>query len=75
MVRLETSFSAIDVVMYEMYMFQAYQDFLEQSALDICPLPLREGHWRNILVRSNEKGHVLASVCFHQQQQPSVSTT
>ncbi|KAM3605714.1 uncharacterized protein V6R79_003518 [Siganus canaliculatus] len=46
---------------------RCYQDFIRQSSLEPCLLFHTGGHWREITVRTNSKGHTMAIVYFHPQ--------
>ncbi|KAF6716499.1 tRNA (uracil(54)-C(5))-methyltransferase-like protein B [Oryzias melastigma] len=46
---------------------RCYQDFIRQSSLDPCLLFHAGGHWREVTVRTNAKGHTMAIVYFHPQ--------
>lgn len=54
-------------------MAHLYQDFIRQSLLKAHELPSAEipdpvGHWREIMVRSNQADQILVMVGFHPQQ-------
>lgn len=46
---------------------RCYQDFIRLSPLEPCLLFHSGGHWREITVRTNRKGHTMAIVYFHPQ--------
>uniref|UniRef100_A0A452GZU2 tRNA (uracil(54)-C(5))-methyltransferase n=1 Tax=Gopherus agassizii TaxID=38772 RepID=A0A452GZU2_9SAUR len=46
---------------------QCYEEFLQQSPLDPCLLFHQGGHWRELTVRTNSSGHVMAIITFHPQ--------
>lgn len=46
---------------------RCYQDFLRLSPLEPCLLFHTGGHWREVTVRTNAKGHTMAIVYFHPQ--------
>lgn len=46
---------------------RCYQDFIRLSSLEPCLLFHTGGHWREITVRTNTKGHTMAIVYFHPQ--------
>ncbi|XP_062441005.1 tRNA (uracil-5-)-methyltransferase homolog B [Rhea pennata] len=47
---------------------QCYEEFLRRSPLEPCILFHRGGHWRELVVRTNSRGHTMAIVTFHPQQ-------
>lgn len=47
---------------------RCYQDFIRLSALEPCLLFHKGGHWREIAVRTNRQGHIMAIVYFHPQK-------
>ncbi|XP_041866673.1 tRNA (uracil(54)-C(5))-methyltransferase homolog-B [Melanotaenia boesemani] len=44
-----------------------YQDFIRISSLEPCLLFHTGGHWREVTVRTNAKGHTMVIVYFHPQ--------
>ncbi len=46
---------------------RCYQDFIRLSPLEPCLLFHMGGHWREVTVRTNTKGHTMAIVYFHPQ--------
>lgn len=44
---------------------RCYQDFIRLSPLEPCLLFHAGGHWREVTVRTNAKGHTMAIVYFH----------
>uniref|UniRef100_A0A8C4Y4P9 tRNA (uracil(54)-C(5))-methyltransferase n=1 Tax=Gopherus evgoodei TaxID=1825980 RepID=A0A8C4Y4P9_9SAUR len=46
---------------------QCYEEFLQQSPLDPCLLFHQGGHWRELTVRTNSSGHIMAIITFHPQ--------
>ncbi|XP_035519878.1 tRNA (uracil(54)-C(5))-methyltransferase homolog-B isoform X1 [Morone saxatilis] len=46
---------------------RCYQEFIRLSSLEPCLLFHTGGHWREITVRTNTKGHTMAIVYFHPQ--------
>lgn len=46
---------------------QAYEDYIRSSPLPACLHFGDGGHWRTLVVRSNEAGQVMAAVLFHPQ--------
>lgn len=46
---------------------QAYEDYIRSSPLPACLHFGDGGHWRTLVVRSNEAGQVMAVVLFHPQ--------
>ncbi|XP_029305339.1 tRNA (uracil-5-)-methyltransferase homolog B [Cottoperca gobio] len=46
---------------------RCYQDFIRLSSLEPCLLFNTGGHWREVTVRTNTKGHTMAIVYFHPQ--------
>ncbi|PNF20223.1 hypothetical protein B7P43_G16181 [Cryptotermes secundus] len=46
---------------------QAYEDYIRLSPLPPCCHFGDGGHWRNLVVRSNEAGQLMAVVTFHPQ--------
>ncbi|XP_067092006.1 tRNA (uracil-5-)-methyltransferase homolog B [Osmerus mordax] len=46
---------------------RCYQNFIRLSPLEPCLLFHTGGHWRDITVRTNTKGHTMAIVYFHPQ--------
>nr|XP_009685992.1 PREDICTED: tRNA (uracil(54)-C(5))-methyltransferase homolog [Struthio camelus australis] len=47
---------------------QCYEEFLRHSPLEPCLLFHHGGHWRELIVRTNSRGHTMAIVTFHPQQ-------
>ncbi|NXG31901.1 TRM2 methyltransferase, partial [Dromaius novaehollandiae] len=47
---------------------QRYEQFLRRSPLRPCLLFHRGGHWRELVVRTNSRGHAMAIVTFHPQR-------
>ncbi|XP_028922885.1 tRNA (uracil(54)-C(5))-methyltransferase homolog isoform X2 [Ornithorhynchus anatinus] len=47
---------------------QCYEAFLQKSPLGPCLLFHRGGHWRELIVRTNARGQVMAIITFHPQQ-------
>ncbi|XP_017288443.1 tRNA (uracil(54)-C(5))-methyltransferase homolog-B isoform X2 [Kryptolebias marmoratus] len=46
---------------------RCYQDFIRRSPLDPCLLFHTGGHWREVTVRTNARGHTMVMVYFHPQ--------
>lgn len=46
---------------------RCYQDFIRLSPLEPCLMFHEGGHWREITVRTNRRGHTMAIVYFHPQ--------
>ncbi|XP_056464885.1 tRNA (uracil-5-)-methyltransferase homolog B isoform X2 [Gadus chalcogrammus] len=46
---------------------RCYQEFIRLSPLDSCLLFHKGGHWREVTVRTNAKGHTMVIVYFHPQ--------
>ncbi|NXF10457.1 TRM2 methyltransferase, partial [Smithornis capensis] len=47
---------------------QCYEEFICHSPLDSCILFHEGGHWRELVVRTTSRGHIMAIITFHPQQ-------
>ncbi|TRY95930.1 hypothetical protein DNTS_001938 [Danionella cerebrum] len=46
---------------------RCYEDFIRASPLSSCILFIDGGHWRELVIRTNQSGHTMAIVYFHPQ--------
>uniref|UniRef100_G1LRC8 tRNA (uracil(54)-C(5))-methyltransferase n=1 Tax=Ailuropoda melanoleuca TaxID=9646 RepID=G1LRC8_AILME len=47
---------------------QYYEVFLRQSPMEPCLLFHEGGYWRELIVRTNSRGHMMAIITFHPQE-------
>uniref|UniRef100_A0A452U7S2 tRNA (uracil(54)-C(5))-methyltransferase n=2 Tax=Ursus maritimus TaxID=29073 RepID=A0A452U7S2_URSMA len=47
---------------------QYYEVFLRQSPMEPCLLFHEGGYWRELIVRTNSRGHTMAIITFHPQE-------